>query len=85
MLSANCIDKSELPDFDEETGLLPKEAVEEEDIEIEMVEDEPPFLNGHGRNLHELSPVSKRRGHSPPPSFKSIHQVCREALELVNV
>lgn len=69
MLSANCIDKSELPDFDEETGLLPKEAVEEEDIEIEMVEDEPPFLNGHGRNLHELSPVSKRRGHSPPPLF----------------
>lgn len=57
MLSANCIDKSELPDFDEETGLLPKDAVEEEDIEIEMVEDEPPFLNGHGRNLHELSPV----------------------------
>lgn len=58
MLSANCIDKSELPDFDEETGLLPKEAAEEEDIEIEMVEEEPPFLQGHGRNLHDLSPVS---------------------------
>lgn len=25
MLAANCIDKSELPDFDESTGLLPKE------------------------------------------------------------
>lgn len=59
MLSANCIDKSELPDFDEETGILPKDNTEEEqDIEIEIVEDEPPFLHGHGRNLHDLSPVS---------------------------
>lgn len=57
MLSAACIDKSELPDFDDETGLLPKEEDEEEDIEIEMVEDEPPFLQGHGRMLHDLSPV----------------------------
>ncbi|XP_075227122.1 ATP-dependent RNA helicase DHX8-like [Lycorma delicatula] len=57
MMAASCIDKSELPDFDEETGLLPKEAAEEEDIEIEMVEEEPPFLQGHGRNLHDLSPV----------------------------
>lgn len=57
MLSASCIDNSELPDFDEETGLLPKESAEEEDIEIEMVEEEPPFLQGHGRNLHDLSPV----------------------------
>ena len=30
---------------------------EEEDIEIELVEDEPPFLQGHGRMLHDLSPV----------------------------
>lgn len=57
MLAAACIDKSELPDFDEDTGLLPKEASEDEDIEIEMVEEEPPFLQGHGRNLHDLSPV----------------------------
>lgn len=62
MLSANCIDKSELPDFDEETGILPKDNTEEEqDIEIEIVEDEPPFLHGHGRNLHDLSPVSNIR------------------------
>lgn len=39
------------------TGLLPKEEDEEEDIEIELVEDEPPFLQGHGRMLHDLSPV----------------------------
>lgn len=57
MLAANCIDKSELPDFDEVTGILPKEDSDEEDVEIEIVEEEPPFLHGHGRNIHELSPV----------------------------
>ncbi|XP_065204095.1 ATP-dependent RNA helicase DHX8-like [Planococcus citri] len=57
MLAANCIDKSELPDFDEVTGILPKEDSDEEDVEIEIVEEEPPFLHGHGRNVHELSPV----------------------------
>lgn len=57
MMAANCIDKSELPDFDEVTGILPKEDSDEEDVEIEIVEDEPPFLHGHGRNIHDLSPV----------------------------
>ncbi|XP_061711854.1 LOW QUALITY PROTEIN: ATP-dependent RNA helicase DHX8-like [Cydia pomonella] len=57
MISSGVIDKSELPDFDEETGLLPKEEDGEADIEIELVEDEPPFLQGHGRALHDLSPV----------------------------
>lgn len=58
MISSGCIDKSELPDFDDETGLLPKDEEDgEADIEIELVEDEPPFLNGHGRAVHDLSPV----------------------------
>ncbi|KAH1003080.1 hypothetical protein HUJ05_011024 [Dendroctonus ponderosae] len=58
MISSGCIDKSELPEFDDETGLLPKEQEDgEADIEIELVEDEPPFLNGHGRAVHDLSPV----------------------------
>ncbi|XP_077299684.1 ATP-dependent RNA helicase pea [Arctopsyche grandis] len=57
MMSSGVIDKSELPDFDEETGLLPKDEDGEADIEIEIVEDEPPFLQGHGRALHDLSPV----------------------------
>lgn len=26
-------------------------------MEIELVEEEPPFLHGHGRMLHDLSPV----------------------------
>lgn len=51
MISSGCIDKSELPDFDEETGLLPKdEDGGEADIEIELVEDEPPFLQGKNRS-----------------------------------
>jgi ATP-dependent RNA helicase DHX8/PRP22 len=59
MIAANVIDKSELPDFDEETGLLPKDVDDdEEEIEIELVEEEAPFLRGHGRAaLHDLSPV----------------------------
>jgi len=38
-------------------GALAPEDDEEEDVEIELVEDEPPFLQGHGRLLHDLSPV----------------------------
>ncbi len=57
MMAANCIDKSELPDFDEETGVLPRELSDEEDVEIEIVEEEAPFLHGHGTKLHDLSPV----------------------------
>lgn len=58
MLAANCIDKSQLPDFDEATGLLPKDDSDGEDIEIELVEEEPAFLSGHGRHsIHDLDPV----------------------------
>lgn len=57
MMAANCIDKSELPEFDEESGVLPKEEDDDEDLEIELVEEEPPFLKGHGRANFDLSPV----------------------------
>uniref|UniRef100_T1GM52 ATP-dependent RNA helicase DHX8 n=1 Tax=Megaselia scalaris TaxID=36166 RepID=T1GM52_MEGSC len=57
MISSGVIDRSEMPDFDEETGLLPKDENDEEDIEIEIVEEEPAFLRGHGRALNDLSPV----------------------------
>jgi len=56
MLKVGVIDKSELPDFDDETGLLHKDD-DDEDIEIELVEDEAPFLKGQGRMLNNLSPV----------------------------
>ncbi|CAG0902485.1 unnamed protein product, partial [Cyprideis torosa] len=58
MMAANVIDKSELPEFDEESGLLTKgDDDEEQDVEIEMVEEEPPFLAGRGRLSQDLSPV----------------------------
>lgn len=57
MISSGVIDRSEMPDFDDETGLLPKDEDDEADIEIEIVEEEPPFLQGHGRALSDLSPV----------------------------
>lgn len=59
LLNAGAIDKTQLPNFDEMTGLLPKPEEDEiEDIEIELVEEEPAFLRGHGR-LHntDLEPV----------------------------
>ena len=56
MLKVGVIDKSELPDFDDETGLLHKDD-DDQDIEIELVEDEAPFLKGQGRMLNNLSPV----------------------------
>jgi ATP-dependent RNA helicase DHX8/PRP22 len=58
MMAANVIDCSEMPDFDDETGLLPKEDENsDEDIEIELVEEEPPFLKGRGRAGMDLSPI----------------------------
>ncbi|XP_034309636.2 ATP-dependent RNA helicase DHX8 [Magallana gigas] len=57
MIAANVIDKSELPDFDEESGIIVREDDSDEDIEIELKEEEPPFLTGHGRVGVDLSPV----------------------------
>ncbi|OTF76478.1 ATP-dependent RNA helicase DHX8-like protein, partial [Euroglyphus maynei] len=59
MAAANVLDRSQLPDFDEKLGVLPRiDEDDDEDIEIELVEEEPAFLRGHGR-LHtaDLSPV----------------------------
>ncbi|XP_076067983.1 ATP-dependent RNA helicase pea [Oratosquilla oratoria] len=57
MMAASCISKSELPDFDEEHGVMGGENDDEEDVEIELVEEEPAFLRGYGRVREELSPV----------------------------
>ncbi|XP_037092535.1 ATP-dependent RNA helicase DHX8-like [Pollicipes pollicipes] len=57
MIAANVIDKSEYPEFDEETGVLPRVDEDDAEVEIELVEDEPPFLMGHGRAAADLSPV----------------------------
>ncbi len=43
MIAAGVLDPSELPTFDEEQGIINAEETEE-DVEIELVEDEPMFL-----------------------------------------
>lgn len=58
LIAAKAIKLSDLPTFDEETGVLQKDDDSDEDIEIEMVDDECVFLKGHGRqSLLDLSPV----------------------------
>lgn len=43
---------------DEETGILPKvDDEEDEDLEIELVEEEPPFLRGHTKQSMDMSPI----------------------------
>ena len=54
LIAAGVIDKSELPDFDEESGLLPKVDSDDEDVEVELVEDEAPFrfqMMGQNQNF----------------------------------
>ena len=59
MLAGGGISVQELPEFDDETGAIFKEGEEsDEDVEIELVEEEPAFLRGYGRqSLLDLEPV----------------------------
>ncbi|XP_049615343.1 ATP-dependent RNA helicase DHX8 [Syngnathus scovelli] len=57
MIAANVLPKEEYPEFDEETGILPNLDHEEDlDIEIDLVDEEPPFLQGQTRWSNNLSP-----------------------------
>jgi len=57
MESAGCLPATERPDFDIDTGLLPRVDSDNEDLEIDLVEDEPPFLSGHTKQSISMSPV----------------------------
>lgn len=59
MLRTGVIDKTQLPYYDEERGILPKDDDSDgEDLEIELVDDEAPFLKGYGKqSIQDLSPV----------------------------
>lgn len=49
MEAASAINKKLRPDYDEETGLLPKDDDDDvEDVEVEMAEQGAPFLRGQG-------------------------------------
>ena len=55
---------------------------DEEDVEIELVEEEAPFLKGHGRHLNDLSPV--RIVKNPDGSLAQVCSQCggRDSLNL---
>lgn len=57
LISAGVLDKADYPDFDEETGILPKDDDSDEDIEIEIVDEEPLFLRGQTKLSVAMSPV----------------------------
>jgi len=57
LIAAGVLDVSEHPDFDEESGILPKEDDSDEDIEIELKEEEPPFLQGQTKLSIDVSPI----------------------------
>ncbi|XP_062299033.1 ATP-dependent RNA helicase DHX8-like [Scomber scombrus] len=58
MIAANVLPKEEFPEFDEETGILPNiNEDEDEEIEVDLVEEEPPFLRGQTKWTMNLSPV----------------------------
>ncbi|VDK72410.1 unnamed protein product [Litomosoides sigmodontis] len=59
MQGGGAITNADLPDFDEELGVLKNydEESDGEDIEIEIVEEEPEFLRGYGKCMLDLEPV----------------------------
>ncbi|VDN95136.1 unnamed protein product [Brugia pahangi] len=59
MQGGGAITNADLPDFDEELGVLRNydEESDGEDIEIEIVEEEPEFLRGYGKYMLDLEPV----------------------------
>ncbi|KAF1744605.1 hypothetical protein MXB_2124 [Myxobolus squamalis] len=57
LLAAGVLDKSEYPDFDEDTGILPQDVYSDEDLEIELKEEEPPFLAGQTKYSIDISPI----------------------------
>lgn len=62
MISAGVLSKEDYPGFNEETGILGAEEEDEgagsdEDVEIDIVEDEPPFLRGQTKQSLQISPV----------------------------
>ena len=60
MISAGVLDKTDYPGFNEEMGILGADEAEvgsDEDVEIDLVEEEPPFLHGQTKQSLQMSPL----------------------------
>lgn len=59
MQGAGVLTATDMPDFDEEMGVLKNfdDESDGEDIEVELVEEEPAFLRGYGKGGAEIEPV----------------------------
>ncbi|KAJ2964756.1 hypothetical protein NQZ79_g275 [Umbelopsis isabellina] len=56
LIASGVLDPSEYPDYDDDNGLL-NDAETEEDMDVEIREEEPPFLQGQTKQTLQLSPV----------------------------
>ena len=59
MIAAGVLDITDYPGFNEDTGILPdnEDPGSDEDVDIELVEDEPAFLRGQTKLSMCHSPV----------------------------
>ncbi|KAG2187395.1 hypothetical protein INT44_005083 [Umbelopsis vinacea] len=56
LIASGVLDPSEYPNFDDENGML-NDVETEEDMDVEIREEEPPFLHGQTKKTLQLSPV----------------------------
>ena len=59
LIAAGVLDKRDYPGFSEDTGILPDDddPGSDEDVEVEIVEEEPAFLRGQTKLTMSHSPV----------------------------
>ena len=61
LIAAGVLAKEDYPGFNEETGILGDEDEDgrgsDEDVEVDLVEEEPPFLRGQTKQSLQISPV----------------------------
>ena len=59
LIAAGVLEKTDYPGFNEELGVLPgdEDPGSDEDVEIELVEEEPAFLRGQTKFTTHHSPV----------------------------
>jgi len=57
LMASGAADYSDLNNFDEDLGVLANIDEAEEDVEIELNEDEAPFLKGQSSHTLNFSPI----------------------------